>query len=272
MSQPQQPDPSLPPADDSNQPAAPRSWLGRPRRMPSMDFGETDGVPETTDVQGLHAPIMREKLEPRDGYEPVPLWLVGVFGALLFWGGWYLATYSGGFRADVLDHHAEARFGGLAGGDQPKAVDPVVLGEKLYKANCVSCHQATGEGVPGQYPPLAGSEWVLNHPQRLKRIVLNGLEGPLTVKGQSYNGNMPAFSRLKDEQLAAILTYIRQAWGNTAPAVTPEDMAIVRAAVATRVIPWTATELQAITEPDTAPEQKPSDTQASTQETKPATQ
>ncbi len=216
-----------------------------------MDFGQADSDPETSDIHSMHAPIMREKIEPRDGHEPIPLWLVAMFGILLFWGGWYLAQYSGGWRADILDPHPEARFAHLAGGGEPEQVDPFVLGEKLYKANCVSCHQAQGQGVANQYPPLAGSEWVLEHPQRLKRILLQGLEGPIVVMGNSYNGNMPAFGqRLDDENIGAVLTYIRQAWENEASAISPESVAATRTATQDRTAPWSAEELIALTEPD----------------------
>lgn len=227
-------------------------------RDPSLDVGDAEDRIEAHDVNQLHAPIMREKTEPRDGYEPVPLWLIAVFGALLFWGGWYLATYSGGWRGDVLDHDPAARFAAI--GAAPAAeVDPVALGEKLYRQRCVSCHQADGEGVAGQYPPLAGSEWVLEHEQRLKRILLHGLEGPIQVRGRTYNGAMPAFAQLKDEQIAAVLTYIRQAWGNDAGPISPEAIAATRQATQGRAAPWSASELLAITEPDAPPAEPPSE-------------
>ena len=209
-----------------------------------------DHQDEHNDINALHAPIVRENLEPRDGYEPVPLWLVALFGGLIFFGGWYLAMYSGGWRGDMLDPEPNARLAsGGAPADQP--VDPVVLGEKLFKANCVSCHQADGRGVPGQYPPLAGSQWVLGPPHRVKRILLQGLEGPVTVKGETYNGNMPTFGpRLKDDKLAAVLTFIRQAWGNDAAPISAASVAATRAATQDRTQPWTADKLFTVTQPD----------------------
>lgn len=228
-----------------------------PAPRSSMDIGGTEDRVEAHDVYQLHAPIMREKMEPRDGYEPVPLWLITVFGALLFWGGWYLATYNGGWRADVFDYDPAARFTST-GNAEPQEVDPVVLGEKLFRQRCVSCHQASGEGVAGQYPPLAGSEWVLEHEYRLTRILLHGLEGPIQVRGSTYNGAMPMFGQLKDEQIAAVLSYIRQAWGNAAAPIKPEAVAATRAASAQRTRPWSADELLAISQPDAAPVSEPS--------------
>lgn len=203
-----------------------------------------------TDVGQLHAPIMREKREPRDGFEPVPLMLVATFGAVLFWGGWYLATFSGGWQPDVLNPDPEARFASRVPLEK-LPLDPLALGERLYRANCVSCHQVSGLGVAGQYPSLVGSEWVLENDHQLKRILLQGIEGPMTVLGQTYSGNMPGFGgRLNDEQIAAVLTYIRQSWGNDAELITAEAVAATRAATQHRSQPWTEPELLAITEPD----------------------
>jgi len=246
-------------AQDKDKQSPPKSDIAR-----AMTREAIDGPPDRHDVAQLHAPIMREKTEPRDGYEPVPLWLVGLFGVLIFWGGWYVAQYSGGWRADVLDPHPEARFAGTTAREEAP-VDPVALGGRLFRVNCESCHQSDGRGVTGQYPPLAGSSWVNGEPYRLKRILLNGLEGPIEVEGTTYNGNMPVFGdRLNDSRIAALLTYIRQAWGNAAGAISTESVAATRAAVQDRRQPWTADELLAITEPDytAAPEASPETTPA----------
>ena len=100
-------------------------------------------------------------------------------------------------------------------------IDPIALGKKLY-VTCASCHQASGLGAPGIFPPLAGSDWVTGSEERLISILLHGLKGPLTVKGVTYGAAaMPAFGKgsgydLSDEKVAAVLTYIRQEWGNEA--------------------------------------------------------
>lgn len=209
-----------------------------------LDRGE-----EQTNVQQLHGPILRERIDPREGYEPVPMWFTALCGALVFWAGWYMSEYGGGGKASVLDPRPEARFPARAG--EAKNVDPRELGKKLFTAQCVSCHQQSGEGVAGQYPSLVGSPWVLENPQRSKRILLHGLKGPITVNGASFNSNMPAFgARMKDEHIAAILTYIRSAWGNEADPISPESVAATRAATTDRRSEWTAAELEAITEDD----------------------
>lgn len=207
-----------------------------------------DSKPERASVRELHLPILREMREPHDGREPIPLWVTFLFGALLFWGGAYTVHYAGGWRGDVLEQNPRPYGVGAA---EVGPVDPVVLGEKLFKAHCVSCHQAAGQGQPGQYPPLAASPWVTGEPAQLKRIVLHGLEGPIEVLGASYDGNMPYFAaRLNDERLGAVLTFIRQAWGNDAGPVPPESVAATREATQERTKSWTVAELDAVTEPD----------------------
>jgi mono/diheme cytochrome c family protein len=95
-------------------------------------------------------------------------------------------------------------------------------GPALYGQYCASCHQANGQGVPGSFPPLAGhiQEILAQKDGRayLIDVVLFGLQGQIRVKGQSYNGNMPPWGpQLKDDQVAAILNYLAQAFGNKPP-------------------------------------------------------
>jgi len=214
-----------------------------------------DAGTEATDVQELHGPILRERIDPREGYEPVPMWFTALCGALVFWAGWYMSEYGGGGQPNVLEADPKARFPG--GGGEAKQIDPAALGKKLFTAQCVSCHQQNGMGVPNQYPPLVGSSWVTEHPARTKRILLHGLKGPITVLGKSYNGNMPAFgARMKDEHIAAILSYVRTAWGNSAGEIAPGSVAATRAATADRRGEWTAAELEAVTEDEKEEEKK----------------
>jgi mono/diheme cytochrome c family protein len=175
--------------------------------------------------------------------------MVSVFMALVFWAGAYLAFYSGGFQSTVFDPAQVAWAGGGAGVEKA-APDPMVVGKRLYTVNCVACHQANGQGVAGQFPPLAGSEWVVggdwhgdNH---LVKILLQGLQGPIQVEGVTYNGAMPPWKQLKDEQIASILTYIRNEWGNQASPITAEQVAKIRGETAAQTEPWTQAQLKAI--------------------------
>jgi mono/diheme cytochrome c family protein len=103
----------------------------------------------------------------------------------------------------------------------------VADGAVVYQ-RCAACHQANGAGVAGTYPPLAGSEIAMGAPGRMIDIVLHGLTGPIVVHGASYNGTMPPFGTgapLSDAEVAAVVTYVRHAWGNTAGPVNASDVA-----------------------------------------------
>lgn len=102
-------------------------------------------------------------------------------------------------------------------------------GEQLYKTVCIACHQADGNGVRNMFPPLAGNEKLTGPSADVIKIVLFGLQGPITVNGRDYNSQvMPAQDNLSDKQIADVLTYVRNAWGNKAPAVSPEEVAKIR--------------------------------------------
>ncbi len=143
------------------------------------------------------------------------------------------------------------------GGDQPGSAageTPQVAaadgssGERLYML-CATCHQANGLGLPGTFPPLAASEYATAaNPAAPIQVVLRGMTGALTVKGVEYNGFMPPYgtgAELDDEDVAAVLTYVRSSWGNSASPITPEQVAKERAAVAGKGA-ITAQELQAL--------------------------
>jgi len=190
---------------------------------------------------------------------PLSPWLVGAFMLALCWGGFYLAFNSGGFRQDVYEPNAVNWAGGGVAAAAP--VDPKVVGKRLYNQNCVVCHQASGMGVAGQFPPLVGSEYVLaegnmgdNH---LVMLVLNGLQGHFMVKGQAYNNAMVPWKQLSDEQIADILTYIRSDWGNNAPPITPDFVAQIRKETASATDSYTQEQLMAM------PAMKPAASQGS---------
>lgn len=184
---------------------------------------------------------MREMADPKDGLAPTPVWLLLFFFGLAGWSGYYLSSQSGGFKSDVYDENSS----GAPQAQQKKAErqDPMILGKQVFN-NCVQCHQENGQGVPGAFPPLAGSEWVLGSPDTLARIVLHGVQGEIQVKGATYNGEMPAWEQLKNEQLAAVLTYVRASFGNNASAVDPALIAALRSQTASHQQHWTAAELK----------------------------
>ncbi len=117
-------------------------------------------------------------------------------------------------------------------------------GESLYLSLCGSCHQANGEGISGVFPPLNEVEWVTGDKGRLIRITLDGLIGKLEVGGVVYSGAMPPWkSSLSDEEMAALLTYIRTAWDNEASAVTENEIQLIRQATSGRKQAWSYEEL-----------------------------
>jgi mono/diheme cytochrome c family protein len=212
-----------------------------------------DGTPpdeERDTVQGMLDVLSREHAEPHDGFEPVPFWVALIFGSLLAWGGFYLGTNSADFRRDVFDRSdLRGAEGGAAVASvpdpDPQTVDELMkVGQQKYQSICASCHQPNGQGNPGQnIPPLDASEWVAGDQAsaaRLARIVLYGLSGPIQVKGRTYTGVMPNQGNvLKDYEIAGVLTYVRNSWGNAAdrgkpPAITAATVRAARAAEGTR--------------------------------------
>jgi cytochrome c oxidase cbb3-type subunit 2 len=134
--------------------------------------------------------------------------------------------------------------------------DQISSGKEIYmKAApggglCFTCHQPNGQGITGQFPPLAGSDWVLGEKERLIKISIHGLMGEIEVNGVKYNNVMapPGIppGSLTDQQIADVLTYIRNEWGNSASAVSPEEVATIRSSVKDRapMQMWTVAELQ----------------------------
>jgi mono/diheme cytochrome c family protein len=118
-------------------------------------------------------------------------------------------------------------------------------GRDQYNVSCGACHQADGKGLLNMAPTLANSDWVTGDARRLIGVAVHGLMGPIKVNGEDVTGVppvMPAHGFMKDEQLASILTYVRNAWGNRSDAVLPEDIARYRKTESARVVPWTESE------------------------------
>lgn len=107
------------------------------------------------------------------------------------------------------------------------AVDP--LGEKVFANNCMVCHMQNGMGVPGLNPPLSKTEWVNGDKERLIKIVLNGKSDPIEINGETYQGVMASHAHLSDEEIAAVLSYVRSNFGNQSGPITPQEVAAVRA-------------------------------------------
>lgn len=102
------------------------------------------------------------------------------------------------------------------------------LGEIVYEQYCLACHQLDGSGVPGMYPPLRETEWVTGDKNTLIEVVMNGLSGTIEVNGEVYNQEMAASGFLSDEEIAAVLTYIRNGFGNDSGGVSAAEVASIR--------------------------------------------
>ncbi|HAM70966.1 MAG TPA: hypothetical protein DCM86_04910, partial [Verrucomicrobiales bacterium] len=116
-------------------------------------------------------------------------------------------------------------------------------GKEVFSLACAACHQPHGLGQEGLAPPLVGSDWVAGPPARIVRIVLHGLRGPITVKGQVYQLEMPTLGVLTDEQIALAISYVRREWGHQYPPVEPALVKQIREATSTREEAWTVPEL-----------------------------
>lgn len=200
---------------------------------------------DDADLQHVHSQLMREKEEPTENFSPMPLFFVALFMILSFWAGIYIVHFSGDFGPF---HYDETKKPGAGMDTGPREVDMMALGRRVYNQNCVACHQATGLGLPGVYPPLVDSQWVQDNPERLVKIVLTGLAGPVEVNGQQYNNAMTPFNRLSDQQIAAVLTFVRTDadFQNNSYAVSEETVSAVRAEYGSRTDPWSQQELEAI--------------------------
>ncbi len=165
------------------------------------------------------APIVAEA-----GQQPLDDWMVETYGAAL-------AHLEGKSMEERREEIVETR---LEGAER----ELFIRGKDIYSREgyCGTCHQADGGGLSAsQFPPLAGTRWVLGNEERLIKLTLNGLLGPIEVLGRQYPGQVPMTpfgGLLDDEEVAAVLTYVRNSFGNEAPAITPEKVAEVRASIA----------------------------------------
>ena len=193
-----------------------------------------------------HEKLLGKQPDEKARYKLLPLNLLFIFSGLIFFAGTYLNRYSGMFDPRVYNENSLPPSGETV----VAKIDPLVLGKKQYDAICIACHQANGLGLPGTFPPLAGSEWVSGSNERLIRLVVYGMTGPVKVKGVVYSAApMPTIGKvansaynLSDDKVAAVLTYIRHEWGNTGAPITTEQVAAVRAKEGDRK-PYTEEEL-----------------------------
>ncbi len=169
--------------------------------------------------------------EPTAVRSAMPIWIIVLTLLLLFLGAVYFDHHSGWFDKQVYAPYTSAD---ELASYQPKsgAASMLAHGKKVYETYCGLCHGTDGLGKPGQAPPLAGSEWVAKDITSLARIPLTGFNGLIQVKGRDWNLSMAAMgASLSDADLAAVLTYIRESWGNQNGAVSADQIKAARAAI-----------------------------------------
>jgi mono/diheme cytochrome c family protein len=189
----------------------------------------------------------------RASQAPAPVWMFVLLGLLVYWGMRHLDMAGGGFNAKVYDPYPSFAYVDAL---QPKSDTDALFasGQRVYTTYCSVCHQPNGQGIASLNPPLANSDWVnIEGPNRMIRLLLDGVQGPITVSGQNFNGAMPPWRELlKDEEIAAVLTYVRgnANWGNSGSPVTPEQVKALRESTAGRMTAWSPDELLQIAPTD----------------------
>ena len=121
--------------------------------------------------------------------------------------------------------------------------DQMKRGAAVYARTCIACHQPTGMGLPPVFPPIANAPIAVGNPELPIKFILQGLMGPITVNGMTYNSMMPPVPGVSDAEIADVLTYVRQSFGNQGNPVSADQVKAVRAATAGRTAPWTTAEL-----------------------------
>ncbi len=213
---------------------------------------------ETPDVTEVHAAVKREHAEPIAESTPMPLWLTALCGLAVLWAGTYFGIFHGGLSGSVFNENESNPaliWKTTEGGEGPIVEQPLIVQGKSVFGNCVGCHGGAGVGVPGQFPPLAGSHFVTGGEKRLIAILLKGISGPFTVEGKQYNGQMPPWESLTDKKIAAVATYVRGSFGNTAGEISIAKVAAARKMFADRKTPWSEADLQQIPEGDNLPDE-----------------
>jgi len=184
---------------------------------------------------------------------PVPVWMMVFSLLLVFWAMIYFDQHSAWCSPVVYKPYHSYK---EVADHNPRNEGPdIAHGHEVFNAICSLCHGMDGAGKLGQAPPLAGSEWVnAARVNRLVRIPILGLNGPIEVQGQQYEftSGMTAVAAsrqmMSDKDLGDVLSYIRQAWGNKASEVTAQQVAEIRAELGDRTGQTTVKDLKQLPE------------------------
>ena len=207
---------------------------------------EDSDVMNDDDMVEVHSELNREKHPPTQGFLIAPLIFVFMFGCLIFVCSIQLAHSTNGFQIhppqEIVELSDEER-------ESQRLERKYDSGKKIFSLRCASCHQSNGLGIATQYPPLAGSEWVSANPALITKIILKGLKGEITVKGEKYGTsaalNMAAVP-IDDREIANVVTYVRQAWGNDFGELTTDEVATIRSDTVDQKDQWIGEVLHSI--------------------------
>lgn len=213
--------------------------------------GEFADREDEQSMEELHRAFMqKEEQIPEEGNERGPWWMYVVIVGTLAFGFFYMGRYLG----EISDRPHVLFSDPVPVEVVAEELDMMAEGRRVYTRLCQACHQPGGAGVPGAFPPLGGSDWVVGDPERPVYIVLHGFQGEIVRNGMTYNAVMPGFGRLlSNAEAASVVTYIRNSFGNEAPEVQPDEVAEMRDAAAGRGSPWTESELNDFIEQRRAP-------------------
>lgn len=190
----------------------------------------------TSNVTRMHAAAAREKGDPTAQSTPISLGIIAAISGIAILAGNYFGGNTGSDfgAANIKGYEYPRHFDGAEGGPPPPPTELekhqpanwAAIGKAVYGTACGSCHGPEGTGIPGQYPHLKGSEFVVGGEQRLTAILLHGVTGALTVDGKAFNGQMQPLgaTTLNPTQLAQVLSYIRTAWGNSASVIYEDQI------------------------------------------------
>ncbi len=205
-------------------------------------------------IQRVHAGLLHTKPEPEPGgYALAPLLLLGLMSGLILGCCIFFVQNRGAFDPLVYNGHLNTK-----PGEGPVVLPPeqiIAKGKSLYAQTCIQCHMADGKGVPGKYPPLAGSDIVNGSEDRVIRILLHGLKDPITLNGATFTTSekMPPFGpgmpgglyNYSDAKISYVLSYVRSDFGNKSALVEESKVTEVHKQVAARTTSWTMSELPA---------------------------
>gem|GEM_PF-494306 len=191
----------------------------------------------------VHTRLNREKHPPTQGFLVAPLIFVFVFGCLIFVCSIQLAHSTNQFQLHPPQEVVELT-------DEEKEVLRLERkfdsGKKIFAVRCASCHQTSGLGIAGQYPPLVDSKWATSDPGLIANIILKGLKGEIVVNGETYGTNAAvnmAAVPITDREIANVTTYVRQAWGNNAPEILESEVSAFRNESKDQIDQWTGDQL-----------------------------